>query len=70
VRIRARVTGGPVEVRVQRGSRVLKRLRNVGTTGRAYTFRAARKDAGKRVRLVFRPTGGKAVALTLRVAKR
>lgn len=70
VSIRARVTGGPVEVRVQRGSRTLKRLKNVGTSGKAFTFRAARGDAGKRVRLVFRPAGGRAVALTLRVARR
>lgn len=70
ISIRARVTGGPATVRVTRNGRTVKRLTNVGTAGKAYSFRAARKDAGKRVRLVFRPTGGKAVALTIRVAKR
>jgi hypothetical protein len=70
VRILARVTGGPADVRVLRGSRTLARLKAVGPSGRRFTFRATRGDAGKVVRLLARPAGGEAAAIRIRVARR
>jgi len=68
--IRLRVTGGPADVRVLRGSRTLKRLRDVGTRSRSFVFRAARADAGRLVRLTFRPAGGTTRKLAIRVTRR
>lgn len=70
VRIKVRATNGPVDVQVRRGTSTLKRLRRVGSAGKTYVFRAARADAGRLVRLTFRPATGKARTIGIRVARR
>lgn len=70
IRIRVRAANGPVDVRVQRGRRTLRRLGAVGTAARTFAFRAARADAGRTVRLTFRPAAGRARTIALRVARR
>lgn len=68
--VRVRTTGGPVDVRVLRGSRSLQRLRAVGSSARRFVFRAAKADAGRLVRLSFRPAGGTARTVAIRVTRR
>ncbi|MDO9407550.1 hypothetical protein [Patulibacter sp.] len=69
LRVRLRVAGGPVEVRVRRGTKTVKRLRKVGPSGRTFAFRAPRADAGRVVRLTFTPKGGRSRSLNVRVTR-
>lgn len=69
VRFRLRVANGPVEVRVRRGTKTLKRLKRVGPSGRTFAFRAPRADAGRVVKLTFSPKGGKSRSLNVRVTR-
>jgi hypothetical protein len=69
VRIKVRAKNGPVDVRVRRGTKTLKRLRNVGPTQRTFAFRAPRKDAGRKVKVTFSPTGGTSRSLSIRVLR-
>lgn len=69
VRIRVRAANGPVDVRVQRGGRTLRRLRAVGSRGTTVVFRATRADAGRLVRLTFRPRSGRTRTIALRVRR-
>lgn len=69
VRIAVRAANGPVDVRVRRGTRTLKRLRRVGTARRTFVFRAARADAGRLVRLTFRPASGRTRTIVIRVTR-
>lgn len=69
VRVRLRVAGGPVDVRVRRGTKTLKRLRKVGPSGRTFAFRAPRADAGRVVKLTFSPAGGRSRSLNVRVLR-
>lgn len=70
LRIRVRAANGPVDVRVTRGARTLGRLRGVRSRGTTFVFRAARADAGRLVRLTFRPQSGRARTLAVRVGRR
>lgn len=69
VRFRVKVANGPVEVRVRRGTRTLKRLKRVGPSGRTFAYRAPRGDAGRVVKLTFSPKGGKSRSLNVRVTR-
>lgn len=70
VRVRLRVANGPVEVRVRRGTKTLKRLQRVGPSGRTFAFRAPRADAGRLVKLTFSPKGGRSRSVSVRVLRR
>lgn len=69
VRFRVKVANGPVEVRVRRGTKTLKRLQRVGPSGRTFAFRAPRADAGRVVKLTFSPKGGTSKSLNVRVTR-
>lgn len=69
LRVRLKVANGPVEVRVRRGTKTLKRLRRVGPSGRTFAFRAPRADAGRVVKLTFSPKGGTSRSITVRVTR-